>query len=32
MGENGRKYFEKECDVEKSVKILEQYVEECKNV
>ena len=32
MGKNGREYFEKECDVEKSVKILEQYVEECKNV
>ena len=32
MGKNGRKYFEKECDVEKSVKILEQYVKECKNV
>ena len=32
MGKNGRKYFEKECDVEKSVKILERYVEECKNV
>ena len=25
MGSNGRKYFEKECNVEKSVKILENY-------
>lgn len=33
MGENGRKYFETECNVENSVKILEKYVEEeCKNV
>lgn len=30
MGKNGRKYFEEECDVEKSVKIIEKYVEECK--
>ena len=33
MGKNGRRYFEKECNVEKSVKIIEKYVEECnKNV
>ena len=32
MGKNGRNYFEKECNVEKSVKILEDYVEEYKNV
>ena len=33
MGKNGRKYFEKECNVENSVKIIEKYVEECnKNV
>lgn len=25
MGKNGRKYFENECNVEKSVKILERY-------
>ena len=25
MGNNGRKYFEKECNVQKSVKILENY-------
>lgn len=25
MGKNGRKYFENECNVEKSVKILEKY-------
>ena len=30
MGKNGRKYFEEECDVENSVKIIEKYVEECK--
>jgi len=30
MGKNGRKYFEEECDVEKSVKIIEKYVKECK--
>ena len=30
MGMNGRKYFEKECNVEKSVEIIEKYVEECK--
>lgn len=30
MGKNGRKYFEKECNVENSVKIIEKYVEECK--
>ena len=30
MGKNGRKYFEKECNVEESVKIIESYVEECK--
>ena len=32
MGKNGRKYFEKECNVENSVEILEKYVEEIKNV
>lgn len=30
MGKNGRIYFEKECNVENSVKIIEKYVEECK--
>lgn len=30
MGKSGRKYFEEECDVENSVKIIEKYVEECK--
>lgn len=31
MGKNGRKYFEEECNVEKSVRIIEKYVsKECK--
>lgn len=30
MGKNGREYFEKECNVENSVKIIEKYVEELK--
>ena len=28
MGKNGRKYYEKNCDVEKSVKLLERYIKE----
>lgn len=28
MGKNGRNYFEKECNVEKSVKIIENFVKE----
>jgi len=27
MGKNGRKYFEKECNVENSVKVIEKYFE-----
>ena len=27
MGKNGRKYFEKECNVVNSVKIIENYIE-----
>ena len=32
MGLNGRKYYEQNCDVNISVKILEQYMEGVKNV
>lgn len=30
MGRNGRKYFEKECNVKNSVKIIENYIERSK--
>lgn len=30
MGRNGRKYFEKECNVENSVRIIENYIKEIK--
>jgi len=30
MGKNGRKYFEKKCNVKNSVKIIEKYIEESK--
>ena len=32
MGSNGRKYYEENCDVNTSVKILEQYMEGVKDV
>lgn len=32
MGKNGRKYYEENCNVDKSVKILEQYMEDVNNV
>ena len=32
MGKNGRKYYEENCNVDLSVKILEQYMEELKDV
>ena len=32
MGKNGRKYYEENCNVDLSVKILEQYMEDLKDV